>query len=149
MPKTEKALDPKRLKKILPKQLKEIKKDKRIILIGTSSNPFEADVKSFTKVYERIIMVPRPCYGDRRLIWTHFITLKIPITDCKAQINIIFRSLFFDNVLIYRGMQHVQSTKSVRFHLICMSFQKKFVIELAKNHVYRISAILSKFVPYP
>ena len=83
VPKTEKSLDPKRLKKILPKQLKEIKKDKRIILIGTSSNPFEADAKSFTKVYERIIMVPRPCYGDRRLIWTHFITLKLPITDCK------------------------------------------------------------------
>ena len=83
VPKTEKALDPKRLKKVLPKQLKEIKKDKRIILIGTSSNPFEADAKSFTKVYERIIMVPRPCYGDRHLIWSHFITLKVPITDCK------------------------------------------------------------------
>merc|ERR1719378_965380 len=40
-------------------------------------------MKSFMKVYERVIMVPRPCYGDRRLFWTHFITEKIPITDCK------------------------------------------------------------------
>merc|ERR1711990_1351024 len=79
----EQTLDPKRLKKVLPKQMKEIKKDKRILLIGTSSNPFEADMKTFMKVYDRVIMVPRPCYGDRLIIWTHFITKLVPITECK------------------------------------------------------------------
>lgn len=83
VPKAEKHLDPKRLKKNLPKQLKEIKKDKRIILIGTSNAPFEADIKAFMKVYERLIMVPRPNYGDRRLIWTAYVTQKVPITQCK------------------------------------------------------------------
>ena len=83
VPKAEKHLDPKRLKKNLPKQLKEIKKDKRIILVGTSNAPFEAEIKSFMKVYERLIMVPRPNYGDRRLIWYEYVTRKLQITQCK------------------------------------------------------------------
>ena len=48
VPKAEKPLDPKRLKKVLPKQMKEIKKDKRILLIGTSSNPFEGKIEMCT-----------------------------------------------------------------------------------------------------
>jgi len=83
VPKAEKHLDPKRLKKNLPKQLKEIKQDKRIILIGTSNAPFEADIKSYMKVYERLIMVPRPNYGDRRLIWRDYVCRKLAISQCK------------------------------------------------------------------
>lgn len=83
VPKTEKHLDPKRLKKNLPKQLKEIKKDKRIMLIGTSNAPFEADIKSFMKVYERLIMMPRPNYGDRRLIWMEYVNKKLTQPECK------------------------------------------------------------------
>ena len=83
VPKTEKHLDPKRLKKNLPKQLKEIKKDKRIMLIGTSNAPFEADIKSFMKVYERLIMMPRPNYGDRRLIWMEYVNKKLTHPECK------------------------------------------------------------------
>lgn len=68
VPKAEKPLDPKRIKKDLPKQMKEVKAGKRILLVGTSSAPFEADIKSFCKVYDKIVMVPRPCYGDRKII---------------------------------------------------------------------------------
>ena len=67
VPKAEKPLDPKRIKKDLPKQMKEVKAGKRILLVGTSSAPFEADIKSFCKVYDKIVMVPRPCYGDRKI----------------------------------------------------------------------------------
>lgn len=48
--------------------MKEVKAGKRILLVGTSSAPFEADMKSFCKVYDKIVMVPRPCYGDRKII---------------------------------------------------------------------------------
>ena len=41
------------------------------------------DMKPFMKVYERAVLVPRPCYGDRRIIWTHFVSLKLPITECS------------------------------------------------------------------
>lgn len=83
VPKTEKHLDPKRLKKPLPKAMKDIKKDKRIILIGTSNAPFEAEVKSFMKTFERLVMVPRPNYGDRRLIWSKYVSDKL--TDAQTK----------------------------------------------------------------
>lgn len=57
--------------------MKEIKKDKRIILIGTSNAPFEAEVKSFMKTFERLVMVPRPNYGDRRLVWSKYVADKL------------------------------------------------------------------------
>ena len=53
------------------------------MLIGTSNAPFEADIKSFMKVYERLIMMPRPNYGDRRLIWMEYVNKKLTQPECK------------------------------------------------------------------
>lgn len=37
----------------------------RILLVGTSRSPFDAELKPFVKCYERIILIPRPDYASR------------------------------------------------------------------------------------
>lgn len=65
--------DPKRLKKDLPKLLKQFKPEDRVLLVGTSREPFNAPVKPFCKCYQRLIMIPRPDYASRRVLWTSLI----------------------------------------------------------------------------
>ncbi|CAK8678578.1 unnamed protein product [Clavelina lepadiformis] len=68
--------DPKRLKKDLPKVLKGFKPEDRVLLVGTSRAPFDAELKPYVKTYERIILIPRPDYASRFILWRHVITQK-------------------------------------------------------------------------
>ncbi|XP_069638232.1 dynein regulatory complex protein 11 isoform X1 [Haliaeetus albicilla] len=71
-PKAEET-NPKRLEKILPKFLKALKAQDRVLLVGTTNRPFDANVKSFCKVYQKIILIPRPDYASRFVLWKHII----------------------------------------------------------------------------
>ncbi|KAM9762046.1 dynein regulatory complex protein 11 [Menidia menidia] len=73
VPKEEKELDPKRLKKDLPKSLKLIKGEDRVLIIGTAKDPQSADIKSLCKMYSKIILIPRPDYGSRLILWKQLI----------------------------------------------------------------------------
>ncbi|KAM3876176.1 dynein regulatory complex protein 11 [Diretmus argenteus] len=73
VPKEEKELDPKRLKKDLPKILKLIKEEDRVLVVGTAKDPLNADIKLLCKVYSKIILIPRPDYGSRYLMWKQLI----------------------------------------------------------------------------
>ncbi|CAB1324598.1 unnamed protein product [Coregonus sp. 'balchen'] len=66
-------LDPKRLKKDLPKILKSIKGEDRVLVVGTTQDPFNADLKSLCKVYSKIILIPRPDYASRYVMWRQLI----------------------------------------------------------------------------
>lgn len=72
IPKTD-PTDPKRLKKELPKALKTIKPEDRILLVGTSRCPFDGEMKPMTGCYQRIILIPRPDYASRHLLWRRMI----------------------------------------------------------------------------
>ncbi|KPP68559.1 hypothetical protein Z043_112753, partial [Scleropages formosus] len=58
-------LDPTRLKKDLPKMLKTMKGGDCVLIVGTTQYPFNADIKSFCKLYGKIILIPRPDYASR------------------------------------------------------------------------------------
>ncbi|XP_077573923.1 dynein regulatory complex protein 11 [Stigmatopora nigra] len=73
VPKDERAMEPKRLKKDLPKALKLIKEEDRVLIIGTSTDPTTADIKSLCKVYTKVILIPRPDYGSRYVLWKQLI----------------------------------------------------------------------------
>ncbi|XP_069472090.1 dynein regulatory complex protein 11 [Ambystoma mexicanum] len=73
VPKQEKPLDPKRLKKNLPKILKLLKAEDRVLIVGTTERPFDADIKSFCKIYKKVILIPRPDYASRLVLWKHLI----------------------------------------------------------------------------
>uniref|UniRef100_G3TI15 IQ motif containing with AAA domain 1 n=1 Tax=Loxodonta africana TaxID=9785 RepID=G3TI15_LOXAF len=79
VPSNEKKMEPKRLKKQLPRILKLLKPDDRVLIVGTTQRPFDAELQSFCKVYQKIILVPRPDYASRyvskyhSILWKHII----------------------------------------------------------------------------
>ncbi|NXC17415.1 DRC11 protein, partial [Corythaeola cristata] len=78
VPKAEEEMNPKRLEKILPKFLKALKAQDRVLLVGTTNRPFDANIKPFCKVYQKIILIPRPDYASRfgKYLWKHIILQK-------------------------------------------------------------------------
>ncbi|XP_050664581.1 IQ and AAA domain-containing protein 1-like [Leptidea sinapis] len=68
IPKTDKT-DPKRLKKDLVKIIKGICAEDRVIFIGTSRTPWEAEQKLLFQCYSKVIQIPRPDYGSVSLMW--------------------------------------------------------------------------------
>ncbi|KAJ8688227.1 hypothetical protein QAD02_024022 [Eretmocerus hayati] len=68
VPKTDRT-DPKRLKKDLPKLIKNITSEDQVILVGTSRSPWEGDQKLIYQTYDKVIFIPRPDYGSMSLIW--------------------------------------------------------------------------------
>ena len=70
-------MEPKRLKKQLPKMLKLLKPDDRILIVGTTKRPFDAELQPFCKAYQKIILVPRPDYASRYG--------KYPLTPSRVQ----------------------------------------------------------------
>ncbi|XP_030720615.2 dynein regulatory complex protein 11 isoform X1 [Globicephala melas] len=73
VPNAEKKMEPKRLKKQLPKILKLLKPDDRILIVGTTQRPFDAELQPLCKVYQKIILVPRPDYASRYVLWKEII----------------------------------------------------------------------------
>ncbi|CRK93455.1 CLUMA_CG006991, isoform A [Clunio marinus] len=68
IPKTDRT-DPKRLKKDLQKIVKNIAPEDRVILIGVSNAPWDADQKLLQQTYNRFIYIPRPDYGSLSFAW--------------------------------------------------------------------------------
>lgn len=66
-------LDPKRLKKDWPKVIKKFPIHDRILVVGTASEPFASDQKSLAKLWDKILMVPRPDYGNRYEVFKYAI----------------------------------------------------------------------------
>ncbi|KAM8980875.1 IQ and AAA domain-containing protein 1-like [Sarcophilus harrisii] len=73
VPKDEKRMEPKRIKKDLVKAVRQLQPGDRIMLIGTSNQPQVADINGLCKTYQRILMVPQPDYASRYLLWRHLI----------------------------------------------------------------------------
>ncbi|NXO53778.1 DRC11 protein, partial [Aramus guarauna] len=77
--KAEEEMNPKQLGKMLPKFLKALKPQDRVLLVGTTNRPFDANLKPFCKVYQKIILIPRPDYASRfgkyfnQVLWKHII----------------------------------------------------------------------------
>jgi SpoVK/Ycf46/Vps4 family AAA+-type ATPase len=69
--------DPKRIKKDLLKSLKNLSPSDRVIFIGTSYKPWEADVKALVPIFDKHIYVPKPDYASRSLLWKEFICQKV------------------------------------------------------------------------
>ncbi|XP_069716596.1 dynein regulatory complex protein 11 [Phaenicophaeus curvirostris] len=66
-------MSPKRLEKILPEFLKALKAKDRVLLVGTTNRPFSANLKPLCRVYQKIILIPRPDYRSRYVLWKHII----------------------------------------------------------------------------
>ncbi|NXI36279.1 DRC11 protein, partial [Galbula dea] len=76
-PKSELEVSPKWLASTLAKFLKALKAQDRVLLVGTTTHPFDANLKPFCEVYKKIILMPRPDYSSRFgkyfMLWKHII----------------------------------------------------------------------------
>ncbi|XP_053688841.1 dynein regulatory complex protein 11 [Sabethes cyaneus] len=80
VPPEEKSLDPTKLNKYLFKLLvKQIKKDEKILLVGTSSQPWTAKLGKFKKCFEKFLIMPKTDYGTTQLLWKHALNKKVGI----------------------------------------------------------------------
>ncbi|NXH49973.1 DRC11 protein, partial [Dicaeum eximium] len=95
-PKVEDEVNFKRLAKILPHFLKALKPKDRVLLVGTSNRPFDANLGPFCKVYQKIILIPKPDYLTRfgkYFLWKHYILqrggalTKLLNLNCLAQVS--------------------------------------------------------------
>ena len=84
IPKEIAETEPKRLKKDWPKIMKKFPKENRIVVIGTATEPFAADQKSLNKLWDKIMLMPRPDYGARIELWKYALE---QYTDMKYQEN--------------------------------------------------------------
>ncbi|XP_070472926.1 IQ and AAA domain-containing protein 1-like [Equus przewalskii] len=73
VPKEEKEMDPKRIKKDLAKALRLLNPGDRVMLIGTTNRPQLAEIKGLCRTYERILFMPRPDYASRYVLWKQMI----------------------------------------------------------------------------
>lgn len=66
--------DPKRLKKDLPKLIKNITSEDRVMLIGTTSRPWDCDQKLLVQAYQQNILIPKPNHADMVIVWKHLLS---------------------------------------------------------------------------
>ncbi|NWV96143.1 DRC11 protein, partial [Machaerirhynchus nigripectus] len=83
-PKGEEEVNAKRLARLLPPFLRALKPKDRVLLVGTTARPFDANPGPFCKVYQKIILIPKPDYLTRcgkyftSSSWL-FLLVKIPL----------------------------------------------------------------------
>ncbi|XP_033620347.1 IQ and AAA domain-containing protein 1-like [Fukomys damarensis] len=80
IPKEERQMDPKRIKKDLGKAMRLLSPGDRVMLIGTTEQPQLAEMKGLCRLYERILFVPRPDYASRYVLWKRMIEARAQVT---------------------------------------------------------------------
>ncbi|XP_068405892.1 IQ and AAA domain-containing protein 1-like [Eschrichtius robustus] len=73
VPKEDKEMDPKRIKKDLTKALRLLNPGDRMRLMETTDRPQAAEMKGLCRTYERVLLLPRPDYTPRYVLWKHMI----------------------------------------------------------------------------
>ncbi|NXB36804.1 DRC11 protein, partial [Eulacestoma nigropectus] len=97
-PKGEEEMNAKRLARILPPFLRALKPKDRVLLVGTTARPFHANLGPFCKVYQKIILIPKPDYLTRcgkyfTSLWKHYILqsggalTKLVNLNCLAHVS--------------------------------------------------------------
>nr|XP_060639927.1 dynein regulatory complex protein 11 isoform X1 [Anolis sagrei ordinatus] len=139
VPKAEKEIQPKRLKKQLAKRLKTLKMEDRVLIMGTTKRPFDADLRPLCRVYKKIILVPRPDYASRFVLWKYFIQQNSGVIS--KQLNISCLAQVSDG---YTQGQLLNAVQAVLTERRLMQLNKKplvaaeFLACLAKqNPVYK------------
>lgn len=79
--------DPKRLKKDLPKLIRNICAEDRVMFVGTSSAPWEADQKLLQQAFQRFVNIPRPDYGDLSFAWKELLAQHMNGTPAAHQFD--------------------------------------------------------------
>lgn len=81
--------EPGRLKKDLPKFLKGIRSEDRILICGTATQPFDVDLKGLGSSYEKVICILKPDYNCRRILWKEMILKHKGLLTKKVDMSVL------------------------------------------------------------
>ncbi|KAJ1340018.1 hypothetical protein BSLG_005342 [Batrachochytrium salamandrivorans] len=122
------STDPKRIKKDLIKNLKGLRETpEHVLLIGSSSKPWDADTKAMMPLFDKIMYCPKPDYSSRMLLWEKFITNHCGDRFPKVNLSMLARmtdglsagsiKLVCDRVLTERRikMVHMRNLETAEF----------------------------------
>lgn len=96
VPKDEQELTPKKLSKFLFKNIvKPIKKEEKIMLIGTTNEPWNSALGKMKKCYEKILLIPCTDYRNSFITWRHQLLqkLNIPRDICVSPLAKVMQGL--------------------------------------------------------
>lgn len=95
IPKAEVPDEPRKLGKYLVKLMKGFKKDERVMLIGTTNEPWNSKIGKMKKCYEKILLVPRSDYGTTFMTWHHELLnlLGVPRDICVSPLAMVTQGL--------------------------------------------------------
>ncbi|XP_006895253.1 PREDICTED: uncharacterized protein LOC102876108 [Elephantulus edwardii] len=104
----DKEMDPMLIQKELTRALRLLSPGDRVMLIGTTAQPQLAEMKGLCQTYERILLMPRPDYASRFVLWKHMIeTQGVQVTP---SLNISVLAKLSDG---YTAGHILQATQSV------------------------------------
>ncbi|XP_034375309.1 IQ and AAA domain-containing protein 1-like [Arvicanthis niloticus] len=141
IPKEERKMDPKRIKKDLMKATRQLSPGDRVMLIGTTERPQLAEMKGLCRFYERILFIPRPDYASRYVLWKRMIENQGMGVQLTPSLDISALARVSDGYTPGHILQSVQSVLTER-RLLQLTKRplvaSEFVGHLAKlNPVYR------------
>ncbi|XP_031236038.1 IQ and AAA domain-containing protein 1-like isoform X2 [Mastomys coucha] len=141
VPKEERKMDPKRIKKDLMKATRQLSPGDRVMLIGTTERPQLAEMKGLCRLYERILFLPRPDYASRYVLWKRMIEKQGMGIQLTPSLDVSALARVSDG---YTPGHILQSVQSVLTERRLLQLTKKplvaseFVGHLARlNPVYR------------
>ena len=81
--------DPKRIRKDLLKQFKNLSPADRVVVMACSSKPWEAEAKLILPIFQKFILCPKPDYPSRYSLWYEFIHKKIPLLMTGLNLSLL------------------------------------------------------------
>ncbi|NXI82050.1 DRC11 protein, partial [Rhipidura dahli] len=87
--KGEEEMNAKRLARMLLPFLRALKPKDRVLLVGTSSRPFDGNPGPFCKAFQKIIVIPKPDYLTRcgKSLWKHYILQSGGVLTKQVNLN--------------------------------------------------------------
>lgn len=127
--------EPGRLKKDLPKFVKGIRNEDRIMVCGTATLPFDVDLKGLGSSYNKVICILKPDYNCRRSLWREFIIKNKGILTRKLDMTVLCNvSDGFTAASIESSVKEALTNRRVTRQKKIPLCANDFLIELS-NHV--------------
>ncbi|XP_051007538.1 IQ and AAA domain-containing protein 1-like [Acomys russatus] len=114
VPKEERKMDPKRIKKDLMKATRQLSPGDRVMLIGTTDRPQLAEMKGLCRFYERILFIPRPDYASRYVLWKRMLERREQGTHLVQNLDINALARMSDGYTSGHILQAIESVLTDR-----------------------------------
>uniref|UniRef100_A0A8C6HCC8 IQ motif containing with AAA domain 1 like n=1 Tax=Mus spicilegus TaxID=10103 RepID=A0A8C6HCC8_MUSSI len=139
VPKEERKMDPKRIKKDLMRATKQLSPGDRVMLIGTTEHPQLAEMKGLCRFYERILFIPRPDYASRYVLWKRMIESQGTGVQLTSSLDVSALARVSDGYTPSHILQSIQSVLTER--RLLQLIKKPLVASEFVGHLARLDPV--------